>query len=559
LESARAACRTLLVISKHCGLHTSSIRGTILDRLLLLATKSVMKTSTPQAFNMDNDATVYYHLFDMNCALVISLLHASDEEGVPNLSHADGNEYSELLILCQKLLFSSNLVSTSTSNSNNSYQLRAICGIILASRLLRCKLIPNAERGSIWGWVIIVISPTSSAATPLDALDPEVARWGLTFLQFASSVLPIDTPTFTSMDSIVIHGTNFPEMNRFVETQPVCGQGDVFNQVNKMLATAGIIQWENSLKVPLFLSDSQDTAPHTFLAFTDTSKYDQLSKQKSPTATSMVICGPHFLHGRLSQLECLHKSIADSTKPFLSSIDLVADYVYLLIDRYLELGTLKSAGWNPRGWLLAKSQLPCCLSESAMEILGMMRHNGLELNGQPEELPYDVECHWGARDDDFQKQWRLLFADESKVTVIQNLVEFVNSLIISISVSSAALKHAYQHFQRNEMCTSFQHTSDSNAHDNKSMQRRKRKQVEALRKLLQFQVSKILTMQKICMNIHLALSGLYSEVSKMNSAQQRSRKAPGMNLKNIPTSDNSPENTGVDTSGQSSEEKVSLS
>jgi hypothetical protein len=108
------------------------------------------------------------------------------------------------------------------------------------------------------------------------------------------------------------------------------------------------------------------------------------------------------------------------------------------------------------------------------------------------------------------------------------------------------------------MCTSSQHTSESNAHDNKSMQRRKRKQVEALRKLLQFQVSKILTMQKICMNIHLALSGLYSEVSKMNSAQQRSRKAPGMNLKNIPTSDNSPENTAVDTSRQS-EEKVSLS
>ncbi len=534
-EAARTACRTLLIISNSNGSNTSNIRGIVLDRLLLLASKSVLKMNFTEKLHAGNDATAYYHLFDMNCALVISLMQSSDEDGESNISHADRNESSEILILCQKLLFSSNLVSTATSNSSNSYQHRAICGMILASRLLRCKLIPISDRGNIWSWIIAVISPSSSAATPLDALDPEVARWGLTLLQFASSVIPNNCRT------------NFPEMIRFVETQPVCGQGDVFNQVNKMLATAGIIQWEDSLKVTLFLKET----PHTFLAFMDASMYDQLRKQKSPTATSMVICGPHFLRGRLSQIEWLHKSNANQDKSFHVSIDLVSDYVYHLIDRYLELGTLQSANWNPRGWLLAKTQLPCCLTESAMEILGMKRHYSLELC-HPEEIDDEIVYHRGVRDNDFQKQWRLLFADETrpKVTVVRNLVEFVYSLIISISVSSAALKHAHLHFQQNEMCDSSQSLLDSNTHEIKSMQRRKRKQVEALRKLLQFQVSKILSMQKICKNIHLALSGL------ANSVQQTKNRASGIYPKNnITARDSATANTVVDTSRQC-EEKV---
>jgi len=193
-----------------------------------------------------------------------------------------------------------------------------------------------------------------------------------------------------------------------------------------------------------------------------------------------------------------------------------------------------------------------------MEILGLNRHYGLEINGHPEELADDGAYHRGVSDDDFQKQWRLLFADEtkSKVSIVQNLVEFVNSLIISISTMSAALKHAHQHFQQSEMHISSQ-VPDSNTHDNKSIQRRKRKQVEALRKLLQFQVSKILTMQKICKNIHLALSGLHSEVCKYNSTQGTNLR-PGIQPTSNSTSHNPPtENTVIDSSRRC-EEKVYL-
>jgi len=51
------------------------------------------------------------------------------------------------------------------------------------------------------------------------------------------------------------------------------------------------------------------------------------------------------------------------------------------------------------------------------------------------------------------------------------------------------------------------------------LHRRKKKQLEALRKLLQFQVNKIYTMQRICKHIYVALVGLHAEVCKLNATR----------------------------------------
>jgi len=190
-EAARAACRTLLLISNNHASDISQIKGVVIDRLLLLASMTDSTSGSTDDNNKEGGSAVLYHLFDMNCAIIISLLHDTHQENfgedeVETAHHAtiatDGSGSSELLILCQKLLFSANFTSTTASNGSNSYQHRAVCGLILASRLLRCKLIPNGERGSIWSWVMTVISPSSTAAAPLEALDPEIARWGLAFL-----------------------------------------------------------------------------------------------------------------------------------------------------------------------------------------------------------------------------------------------------------------------------------------------------------------------------------------------------------------------------------------
>jgi hypothetical protein len=218
LESARTACCTILLIANQCASNLVQIRGTVIDQLLILVSK-LDNTDSATANNDEeckDDTNSYHHLFDMNCAIVISLLQESDS----------GNS-SELLILCQKLLFTSNFVSTTI---NSTYQHRVICGIILAARLLRCKFIPIIERESIWNWVITVITPSVSLnRTPLDALDPEIAHWGLTFLQFTTTCInpPSTPPPPLSGESDVVH-----KKFHYIETQPVSGDGEGFNQVN---------------------------------------------------------------------------------------------------------------------------------------------------------------------------------------------------------------------------------------------------------------------------------------------------------------------------------------
>jgi hypothetical protein len=68
--------------------------------------------------------------------------------------------------------------------------------------------------------------------------------------------------------------------------------------------------------------------------------------------------------------------------------------------------------------------------------------------------------------------------------------------------------------------------SDETSDDAKCPLKRKRKQLNLLRKLLQLQINKILTMHSISKNIYLALNGLYSEVCRLNSMEQIIQRMP---------------------------------
>ena len=543
LESARTACCTILLIANGCASDLVQIRGTVINQILILASK--LDNNDSAATNNEeckDDTNSYHHLFDMNCAIVISLLQ--DTTTITPTLRSDSGNSSELLILCQKLLFTSNFASTTT---NSTYQHRVICGIILAARLLRCKLIPIIERESIWTWVITVITPSVSLnRTPLDALDPKIAHWGLTFLQFTTTCISPPPPPPLSCESDIV-----PKTFHYIETQPISGDGEGFNQVNRMLATASIVQMEDSLRMPVANGTGDDDIPKAFLAFGK--DHDQLRNKKTATGSNMVICAPYFLHGKIKQKGVLHVSDTASAAAFtgiksLPSINVVANYVYALVDRYLELGTQKSGKWNPRGWLLAKVQLPSCLSMSAMEILGMNKEYGLELDS----ITYcGMTDSFDGTDDNFLKRWRLLFVDEvkPKVTIVENLVQFVNCVVISISVSCAVLKHAYHHLQQEETIDSNEASmlesttmSDEAIVDAQLPQRRRRKQLEVLRKLLYFQVSKIHTLQRICKNIYLALDGLHSEVCRLSSIERTMQRMPRNNL----TSDSHTKEEGAD-------------
>ena len=470
LSASYAACRTILLISAKFATNLFEIKGIVMDRLLLLA--STPGLSTQEKLAKTDDITLLYHLFDMNSAIIISLLQENRFNGSVDETSTEANE---LLILCQKFLFATDYLSHGVTNNNSQH--RVTCGIILASRLLRCKCILRSERANIWNWVISVISPTSSTLAPLKTLNPVVAKWGLSFLHFASS--PIAS------------NSCHPEINELVDANPVCGQSDVFDQVNKMLATAAVIQMESSLLIPQ--RDKSSNENITFLAY---SHFPQ--KKKASDATGrMVISSPYFLYGNGA-------ADKEGPKPSLHAIDQVASYMYDLVDRYLELGRKRSAGgqvrgtkssWNPRGWLLTKIQFPCCLSQSTIELLGMKNNHRLELEDEP-----------SGKGDLTPESWKLLFTSEvSKASLVRKLIEFLNCTIVSISISSAVLKHAHHHFLLEEV-----HSNELNDYSEDSKKKKKKqKQVENLRKLLQFQVNKLLSMKRICRNLYQLLNGLY--------------------------------------------------
>ena len=201
----------------------------------------------------------------------------------------------------------------------------------------------------------------------------------------------------------------------------------------------------------------------------------------------------------------------DST--MLTSIHLVSEYVYDLVDHYLQLGT-GSTGWNPRAWLLAKIQLPYCLSPSTMQLLGM-DHHILELDTDISEAK-----EGNSRGNNPQTSWKNLLAailDEpkSKVAMVKSIVEFANNIIVSISVSSAVLKHAHNHFRRIVPPDDESSGTKEVAEDSK-LGRKNKRQAEALRKLLQFQLAKILSLQQLFRTILLALKGLCAEICRAN-------------------------------------------
>ncbi len=501
--SANAACRTLLILAEKHPSDLSKIRGVVLDRMLLLASMVPSTVSDEQS-----ESDTMYSLFDMSCALIVALMQGnvdSYESG-----NAVGSGASELLIICQKLLFSTSFSSTTAALANVNHQHRLKCGIILASRLLRCKRVSRSERGNIWGWVLSILPQsqplaskrTSSVAGSPNISETETSHWILSFLQFASSSIP---QSLSSNTAQTINGKDrysyYPEITQLAEKNSVCGESDVFAEVNKMLATVGMIQMEDSLKLPA-------AAPVTFLGFNNMPfhySFHHASHKSKPTH-SFVICSPYFLSEKLMQ-----QDHGDST--MLTSIHLVSEYVYDLVDHYLQLGT-GSTGWNPRAWLLAKIQLPYCLSPSTMQLLGM-DHHILELDTDISEAK-----EGNSRGNNPQTSWKNLLAailDEpkSKVAMVKSIVEFANNIIVSISVSSAVLKHAHNHFQRIVPPDDESSGTKEVAEDSK-LGRKNKRQAEALRKLLQFQLAKILSLQQICRTILLALKGLYAEICRAN-------------------------------------------
>jgi hypothetical protein len=464
VAAAYSACGALLLISENHGAGVSQFRGALLDRLLLLASQS------------RDDVT--YMLFDMNSALIMTLL-----QGSSNMEALDVGGVSEILILCQKLLFSASISSKSLDIDNDH---RVVCGIILAARILRCNHISRSERKDLWKSVVHLMSPPTTVLSSSCSLNPEISCWGLSFLRFASSNLASAS------------GTAVSHAPRFVDTNSICGNMDVFSIVNNMLASAGVIQMENALKpTPL----SQNELPEEFLAFNNVVAPNSVLRPKDVQAPRFVICASYFLSKLYNNTNRVENEY------MLRAVDSVAKYIYDLVDCYLQHGKCNEQGWNPKGWLIAKLQLPCALPESLLRPMGMEQHNQIELDSA-RNYPsvFDVSNKvTNARCKNSVAY--ILTQKTTRAATIHSLVHFMNSIVISISVSFAVLKHADEHFE----CQSLQQDDD----DENGRKKAKRR-LFALRKLIQYQLAKIQHLRRLCEVTLTLLKGIYAEVVHRN-------------------------------------------
>jgi hypothetical protein len=489
LGVAHSACCALLLLSfNHCA-DMGQTRGTLIDRLLLMASRA------------RDDTT--YQLFDMNSALLVALLRENDVSDA-----SDRGGVSELLILCQKLLSSS--YGCKALDPDDNHQYRVICGIIFAARLLRCTNIPRLERRGLWDSIVKLLSPSTTTSALPTILDPEIGTWGLSFLRFASSTLSYDSD-----------GTML-DIPSFVDVSPVCGNKDVFNIVNNMLAAASIIQMEDALKVPV-----QDA----FLAFSSVMMHDDATPRlKELQVPRFVVSGPYFL----SRLE---ENIAAGDQ-MLESIHHVASYVYTLVDFYLQLGKCSEHGWNPKGWLLSKVQLPCSFPESIKSLLGIEQTSELDLKLELDNTRTMIQpSRANGVVADILSQ-RVL-----RAATIQNLVRFMNSLVVSIAVSCAVLKHADEHFERQ---LSQQESSD----EEQQIQMKKKRRLMTLQKLVQFQLAKIFRMQDVCEQIASVLNEIHDEVYRLSQVQSLTRRKTLLNnqKRSQPCNDHSRHVSEIDTS-----------
>ena len=460
LHASTASCRALLQIASNEGNDLSQIRCMAVDRMIAAASKSVSRST--------HNTDAMFVVFDLNCVIAIALSGGSN-----------GNiDRSNMSSLCRKFLSPANM-------PDRLGRCRSILGLVLASRLLRCSMFHKAVREDIFDRVSSAITPSESRC-PSMALAPDIAAWGLSFMNLVSATLVVD----------------FPFPHEFITPNGVCGSAKVFNHVNRMLATASIIQLESSPDLPTHRSKHEsghETQPDRkpILAFAHVSHLSETrEKKRKKSSPGMLICASYFLYGGS------HASHGESNKLDMAKI---SQYIYYVIHDYLALGRRSSTGalktsaghWDPRSWLLAKVQLPPCLPDTALNLLGVQKLIGSSTG----ESDLGVGMH---------DQWKAVFDDKSTSLpeICQGLVELACSLSVSISASSAILYHAHDHFRTEKAAIEALCKNCEGSDDALKLIRRRRKQLLSLRKILRFQIWKIHAMEAVFDNVRNALNEL---------------------------------------------------
>jgi hypothetical protein len=329
--------------------------------------------------------------------LLVSLLKRNIENG-SCCGMKYGCSVSEVLMLLNKLLFGENCRGRAAF---------AIRGMALAKELLtrnHNSIISIKERQLIEEWVMQRLLPCTRRM-----VEPELGLIGLSIFDGW-----VDSDSFDATST---------------------ARSSLFLNIKMMVANTGLVQVSN-----IHRGDSsgyETTRPvvsRIILAYA--SANTQSTPHRDPETQREIILSLDFFMRRIGEI------VANPSR-----WSPTADWVYMLVDKYLQMGRRRvSKGWNPLTWLRASMEMPAIdtsflspSNETQRLIIEFIDNKLCQF-----ELSSVIQSH-----NCFPRSYADLLVSRLSSNklkfFIDSLSYFAAALIMGISLSSAVLNNAFEH------------------------------------------------------------------------------------------------------------------
>jgi len=445
--------------------------------------------------NLSFQSTQWEHICIQHlCGILSVLIEPVASSGTGRDNHTNnggGVQASEIMIILQKLLFTSSHAAYTLSSSSGpgirgtGNNRRIVRGLLLAAELVKSPLLSHGDWGCVKQWVLRVLLPTTRRM-----VDPEIGTPGLLFLE----ALMIDRSVENSSERRVTLSL----------------KKEAFQHIKMVLANTGLIQmlshYQQQQQRRLKIRRS-NTPILAFLAPPGEAFMTESTKKRKKR--DMVFCLAFFLEN-----SNLHIPLRWEHS---------VSWVFCLVDTYLRIGRDISLSseifdksnsnnkWVPHGWLQAAIEYPALISSKMIDATNK-KQNSIRhwIDGIYRDAFVDEVTEKFLYRDISQNGLVDFICVETSVAQLGPLFECILKMdlasLLGISLSLAVANNAFKHYQ------SFPGGEES-----------KQDQIDVLR-LIQFQMFKVYCMEKQCGSLEFLTRAALLSIRKLNSKSSKNNK-----------------------------------
>ena len=414
------------------------------------------------------------------CAILSALFEPTVSRSMTSHDNSGGMQASEVMVLLQKLLFSSSFASVggATRNSFSVDNRLVVRGLLLATELIKSPCLGRGDWDCVKEWVLKILLPSTRRM-----VDPEIGPPGLHFLEALMTVPAEDS-----------------------ELSPDSLKKSNFQHMKMVLANTGLVQILGQYQQ----QQQNHLSPAPILGYTaepdDIFTSTAVSKHKK---RRMVFCLAFFLRN------------SDLSPP--QRWEQAVTWVHDLLDVYLRIGRdiaatssmtrtnnkragkIPSSTWMPHGWLQAAIEYPPLSLPQAIKAKSKKGEIAMEWL-QSQFADYEVRQVLGDESlpsQDIQKSLLDLLSNGEDDMQLRDIAESAFNLglalCLNISLSLAVVKNSYAHL------STIVSPPDEEAHGDER---------EEIIRLIQYQMAKVFDAKERCKSLQILLSAVLSCVSK---------------------------------------------